>query len=483
MFSRVKNFLFVNSGTKQTILKNSFWFAFGTTITKVSRAVIIVYVARIIGAEEYGIFTYALSIVGIFMLFSDIGLTSILIRELAKDDEEKKSFLSTITVVKIIFLVSTIILAGILGPLVSKFPESGHLIVFISIFVAMESIRGFFLAITRARNKVEKEAGLSIVAELISITLILILFLKNPTASSLVNAFIIGNILSLILTVGFLHKSLDGITRNFKRSLVKPIVRASWPFAIMGVFGIFMTNIDSVMLGFWNTPATLGLYAAAQKPIGLMYILPAFITVSLFPLFSKLVANAANHTKKVVQKSYKVSMSLAIPIVVGGIILAGPLINVTFGQEYSPATLTFQILLITLIVAFPGAIFSDVLIANDSQKKILRSSIFGAITNVGLNILLIPKYGIAGSAISTLIAQIVLNGILYIETHKLYKINLFKGLGKIIFASIIVALISYILKIYSVPLLVIVPACAFAYLLILSLTKDDLILDLKQALR
>lgn len=483
MIGKIKNFLFVNSSTKQTILKNSFWYAFGTAVTKVTRAVIIIYVARIIGAEEYGIFTYALSLVGIFMFFSDLGLTSILIRELSKGGEGKKSFLSTTTVVKIFFLTSTIILAGVFGPLISKFAESGHLIIFIAIFVALENIRGFFFAIARAENKVEKEAGLSIAAELISVALILILFLKNPSVKSLVDAFIFGNIIGLILTLGFLHKNFKGLTKNFNKNLVKPIIRSSWPFAVMGVFGIFMTNIDSVMLGFWNTPAVLGIYAAAQKPISLLYVLPAFLSVSLFPLFSRLISDAANHTRGVIEKSYRVSMSLALPLVVCGIILAGPLISVTFGPEYSPAVLTFQILLLTLITAFPGAIFSDVLVANDSQKKIIKSSALGALANVGLNLILIPKYGIVGSAISTLFAQIVLNGILYAETHKLYKLNLFKGLNKVTFASIVIGLISYGLKLYSLPLLLIVPICVIIYLLLLSLTKDELILDLRQAFK
>ena len=483
MFERIRNFLFINSTTKQTIVKNSFWFAFGTAVTKIARAVIVIYVAKILGAEQYGIFTYALSIVGIFMIFADLGLTSILTRELSKDGDEKNSYLSTAFFVKIGFLLFAIILGIVIGPIISKFKEAEHLVVMISVFVASESMRTFLYSITRAQNKMQTEAGLGITAEIISVAIILILFLKNPSVDSLVTAFIIGNVIGMIITFVFLRKNFVNIFKYFDKDLVKKIITSSLPFAIMGVFGIFMTNIDSLMIGFWNEPKILGLYAAAQKPIGLLYAIPSLLSVSLFPLISRLVTDAKKNIVAVIQKSYRVSIIIALPIIFGGIILAGPIITSTFGDEYLGAMLTFQILISTLIFAFPASIFADVLLAEDRQKVFITSSAFGGLTNVILNFIFIPQYGIAGSAIATLVAQLVMSGILYIKVKKSYPINLWKGVGKIILSSALMSPIIYIMTTWSLPLIVILPVSAIFYVTFLYLMKEEILLDIKQSFK
>ena len=483
MFGRIRNFLFVNSSTKQTIVKNSFWFGFGTAVTKLARAVIIIYVAKLLGAEQYGIFTYALSIVGIFMIFADMGLTNILTRELSKEGNEKLSFLSTAFFVKIGFLLFAIILGVLLGPVISKFKEAEHLIVLISIFVASESMRTFLYSITRAQNKMQAEAGLGITAEIISVIIILVLFLKNPSIDSLALAFIIGNVIGLIITFVFLRKNLVSVFRYFDKNLVKKIIVSSLPFAIMGVFGIFMTNIDSVMIGFWNEPRILGLYAAAQKPIGLLYAIPSLLSVSLFPIISKLVSDAKKNIVAVVQKSYRVSILIAMPIIFWGIILAGPIITSTFGDEYIGAMLTFQILLCTLVFAFPASIFADVLLAEDKQKVFVTSSALGGLTNVILNFILIPKYGNAGYAVATLSAQYVMSAVLYIKVKKTYPVKLWKGTGKILISSILVSPLIYLMTVWSTPLIIILPVSGIVYITLLYFMKEEIILDIKQSFK
>ncbi len=463
------------------LVKNTFWYAFGTAVAKIARAVVIIYVAKILGAGQYGIFTYAMSLVGIFMIFADLGITSILTRELSKEGEEKYTYLSTAFLVKIGFLLFAIATSAVFGPMISKFPEAKPLIILIAVFVATESLRGFLYAITRAQNKMQIEAGLNIVSEIISVLVVVVLFLKHSSAQELAYAFIIGNLIGLFITLFFLRKNFVGLFKKFEPKLVKTIINSSWPFAVMGVFGVFMTNIDSVMIGFWNSPVVLGLYAAAQKPISLLYVLPAFLSVSLFPLISKLVSNGESRTKKVVEKSCRTSLSLALPIIFGGILLAGPILNVTFGQEYIGAGLTFQILLLTLLPAFPGAVFSDVIMAENGQKLFIKSTAAGAITNVLLNFILIPKYGIVGSAFATLAAQIVMNGILYMKIKKTYGISLRNSLNKILPASIGMSVIAYLLKTLSTPLIIIVPLCVIIYVGLLYVMREEVVLDIKQS--
>lgn len=480
MIKKIKEFLFKNTSLKQTIIKNTFWTTIGTSTTKIARAIIIIYVARILGAGEYGIFTYAMSIVGIFMFFSDLGLTAITTRELAKNKPNKSSILSTSFFIKLSLLIITISLVFLISPFIVKFQGSRDIIVIISGFVAIEGLRSFLYSIARSQNKMQVEAGLSFLTEIISTIVILTIFIKSPSAKNLAYAYFIGNIISLITTIIFLKKDLRGIIGSFKKSLVRPILNSAWPFTILGIFGILMTNIDSVMIGFWNEPEILGLYAAAQRPITLLYILPSFLSSSIFPIVSRLLAEDINKVPILISKSYRAALGIALPIMVGGIILAKPIINTTFGPGYLGAIITFQILLLTLPPMFLGEILSNIILAEDKQKIFIKSSIWGAIINVGLNFLLIPKLGIAGSAIATVLAQIISNKILYNQIKKTYSLSLSHKILKIFISSIFMGILVFIMKKLAIPLIVIIPVSAILYVATLFLIKEELLADIKR---
>ncbi len=482
MFERIKKFLFVNSGTKQMIVKNTFWVGVSTMLVKLARAGLIIYVARILGATDYGIFTYAMSLVGIFMIFADLGLTSIITRELSRNGAEKHSYLSTGFAVKVAFLIFSIVTATLIGPLISKFPESKNLIIVIATFVSLESLRSFLYAIPRAENKMQIEAGIGITSEIISTAITLAIFFHDPTPESLAYGYVAGNLVGLLVSLVSLRRHIPDILGGFDKRLINPIIRASWPLAIMGVFGVFMTNIDAVMLGFWNNSAVLGIYAAAQKPISLLYIIPSLLTASLFPLMSRMKDDPSRFGS-FIEKSYRASLAIAFPIITGGVVLAGPLLSVAYGPEYAPAILTLQILLLTLLATFPGSVFADVILAEDRQKIFMKSSGFGGLTNVILNIILIPPFGIAGSAIATVMAQFVAYGILYKKVQASHTIRLGHGIIKMITASVVMGGVAYIFKLWSTPLLVIIPVCMLVYIGTLYLMKERLLQDFQESFR
>lgn len=482
MLKKFLDYLFVNQSLKQMIVKNTFWVGISTMLVKLARAGLIIYVARILGAADYGIFTYALSLVGIFMIFADLGLTGIITRELAKEGADKRAYLSTGFAVKVGFLLVSTLGAWLLGPVISKFPESKELLIIIATFVSLESLRSFLYAVPRAEHKMQVEAGIGITSEIVSMVITLIIFFSNPTPATLAYAYVVGNLAGLIISLLFLHGHVSSLFGHFKKTLVGPIIRSSWPLAIMGIFGVFMTNIDAVMLGFWNDSSVLGIYAAAQKPISLLYVIPSLLSASLLPLMSRMQGDATR-LGSFVEKSYRVALAIALPLVAGGIVLAQPILSVAFGPEYAPAVLTFQILLVTLILNMAGSVFADLILAEDKQKIFIRSTGFGGLVNVALNFLLIPAFGIAGSAVATLAAQVVSNTILYKKVNDSHPIRLGHGIIKMIGASIVMGGAALLLKSWAAPLLVIIPVCIIMYIAALMLMRERLIADVRESFK
>jgi O-antigen/teichoic acid export membrane protein len=479
---KIKKFLLKNTSTRQTVLKNTFWIGASTTLVKIFRASIIIYSARLLGTEQYGVFTYAMSLAAIFAVFSDMGLSSILVRELSKNTEKMREYFSTALIVKVGFLSAMILLIIGVAPFLSRFDSSTALMPVIALSIVFESLRSFFYAIPRAESKMQLEAGISIINEIFCIVLIMVVFLKNPTPSSLAYSLMIGNGIGCVVALFSIRKYLHHAQKYFVRALVIPLIKLTIPFAILSVFGIFMTNIDSVIIGMLENEHMLGLYGAAQRPISILYIIPSFLSTSLLPLVSRFIKEEKTHTIHTITSIASIaSIALALPLVAGGIVVAGPLISVIFGSEYSGAVLTFQILLLTLLFIFPGTIFAEILLAENKQRIFIFTGIIGALLNVGFNFLLIPSYGIIGSAIATVIALAIVNIFFYIEVQKTNKINIFRGLYKNIFATMLMTIFTYFLITLKWSLLVILPLSALLYLGLLFIMKDTTLSEIRRS--
>ncbi len=241
----------------------------------------------------------------------------------------------------------------------------------------------------------------------------------------------------MIIAFITIRKWAGGFLKEFDRKLIKPILSSAWPFAVMGLLGGFMINIDTIIIGWFRSASELGLYGAAQRPVQLFYLIPGFIGTSLFPIISKLVHEGGRYRMRhILERSIVGVLAFAIPLAVGGILLGQPVMRLIFGTEYLGATLTFQLLLLTMLLVSPGNIVGNAIFAYNRQKIFLVSVGAGAITNVVLDLLLIPPYGIAGSAAATIVAQIAANGYVWIKLKEIIPFKTLPFLGKITLASL-----------------------------------------------
>jgi O-antigen/teichoic acid export membrane protein len=471
----LKSLLLENQSLKQTILKNTFWITFGQLTSRLIRSVLIIYAARLLGASEYGIFSYALTVAGFFSVFADIGLTPLLTREGAKNPELRKAYLGTALFIKLGFvaLSSLIILFG--APLVTKPKAVAELFRIVVFLFAFDSLRDFLFGLTRALEKMEIEAGVNIFTNFSILALGGAALMFQPSTKLLLLGYTAGSGLGLLALAWTLKSHTQKIWRYFNRSLVKPILTEAWPFALLGLLNMILLNTDMLMLGVLRTPAEVGYYSAAQKVITILYLLPGFLTVSLFPTFSRLASRDNETFSRLLEKALAGSLLIALPITIGGVITADNIIQFLFGNEYMPAARTFQILMLTLILVALGVPVANAIFAFNKQKRFLIYTSVGALSNIIFNLVLIPPYGIAGAAVATVLAYLLANAF---NWHTMRKINYFTilpYLSKILLASLITAVEIVVLKIMSIPFLLILSLSIITYFLVLRMCKEPLL--------
>lgn len=476
MMHKIKSFLFENKTETQTIIKNTFWLSVSTFASRLIRAGMIIYAARILGTEGYGVFSYVLSVAGFFTVFSDIGISGILTRQAVQEPEKLTEYLSTTAILKGILTVLTVGVTIFVMPYFTKITEAHPLIPLAALLLAFDSLRNFAVSLIRARNKMELESGLNMLTDMCITILGVAALIAAPSTKLLAYGYVAGAGIGSFASFFAIRKNLAEIFSNFKLSLAKHVIYSAWPFAIMSIFAGLMINIDMIIVGWFRTAGELGLYGAAMRPINVIYLIPGIFAISIFPIASKFIKNGdVARMGRLLERSISSILAIGIPVVVGGIIVAPKLTTLLFGGAYEGATLPFQILLFTIPFVFVGNIIGNVLFAYDKQKSFVGAYGFGAVVNVALDFLLIPTFGIPGSAFATVCSQLASNGYLWRTMRKTNPFHLFRNLKNIILASIVMGAACLALTGFGVPVIVTIVIGGGVYFATLFILKEPLL--------
>ena len=477
MIKRIKN-IFLADNAKAIIFKNFFWLFAGNVGSRFFKAAIIIYAARRLGVDGYGIFSYAVGLAGFFVFIKNIGIDAVLTREVAKDPEKQHKYLSTAFWIEIILLVITFLLIIFIAPFFSGVKGAAILLPFVALALIFDDLRDLFIAFFRGKEKMELEA-LVMVAANISLAIfgfIVLFFLPTPKLFAMSTAA--ASLLGLIAAAFLIKPFMKGILRNFTKDMVSPMLKSAFPIAIGGFAGVFLFNVDIVMLGWWRDANEIGFYSAAQKIVGMLAIFSGFISVVTFPNLSRFAhSDSQQKIKKLAETSLKIIFIIALPLVIGGVILKSSLIGFIFGASYLPAANAFAILLFSILAIHPLPIYSNILFAFDKQAKLIKYAVIASVCNVALNFILIPKYGIEGAAATTLVSFFVYIFLIRRSMKHIYDFN-FLGLLKVAISALLMGFLAYILNIVGIHIIINIVISGASYFSLLYLIKEPIMKEI-----
>ncbi len=436
ILSRARTLFLHNASPAQTVVKNTAWLAAGQVVSRALRAIVVIAAARILGAASWGAFSYALSLVTFLTAFSDFGINALLTRQLVQQPQERRKYLATSLYFKIalaaLFAFSLVIARDAL----TSIPEAASLLPILAFVFIFDTLRDLGSALARSLERMEIEAALTVITNAcIAAAGIAALALFHSTYA-LALAYALGSALGLAATAYALRSNLRHMSASFDLSLLKPILTTAWPFGLLGILGSLALNTDIVMLGWLTGAREVGLYATAQKPIQLLYVLPALLSGSLFPLLSRLSAEKnLTRLSAVLEKSLAAAILCALPPALIGIVLAEPLIVFFFGSAYAASAPAFAILVLTLVFVYPSTILGHTIFALNKQKHFLWYVGISTAVNIAANFLLIPRFGIAGAAGATIAAQLVSNLFFWVAVKRLVHFSLAPRLATILLAG------------------------------------------------
>ncbi len=399
------------------------------------------YVSRVLGPQYYGKYNFAISITAYFLILAEFGTQSYGIKELLKAKYESKiQFKKTLTELIIIGLIMSVIsffiyLVVILNVDILKNEKSLYLIVGIPILTSFLAVDFVFIAMENYRRRTIRLILIKIISLVLIFTMV-----KKP------EDYII---FAIILTIPEICVRFFDVLSIRKYLLLKGLKFVKHMQALIFIFFYTLStsiylNLDSTMLGFIKGDTEVGYYAVSVKIAKIM--IP--ITTSLgIVLSANIVNKIKNKEMKNVYEDIELYSNfiffLSFPLICFLMLLKKDLILLFVGPMYIKSIIPMVVMLpIIIFISMSRFYASQLLLPLDKEKNIFYISLIGLISNFSLNIIFIPKYGILGAAIGTVISEFIVFNCRLLAVKKVFKE--YKVFTKKRIIYIFAALFSYI---------------------------------------
>lgn len=456
--------------TIQTIAKNTGVLAIAHAITMILGLVLVTFIARSIGDVYFGKLSFAQSLTGILVIFADIGLSTVTIREISRQKELTSKYLNNILLIKLILSVVTFALIALVINLM-HYPSDTIMVVYlIGISSILGSFSMFLRCIFRAFEKMEFEAFLNVGKSMVTIGFGLAVLVSGYGLIAIAFVYLLAGIIdlfatSLVMVTKFARPKLEVDFRFWKQ-----IVHLALPFSLTAFIGLIYLQIDIVMLSIMKGDAPVGWYKAACVLVYTLVIIPDILSSAIFPAMSRFYISSGNALKITLEKSAKYLFILGLPIAIGIILLGDRIILLLYGEGFSPSIIALQILSLYLPLRFMNHATGYTLSSINREPLRAISATIAAATNIVLNLFLIPQFSLTGAAIATAITEVVLFSCYYYFVAKhFHRLKLRPILIKPCLACLVMGAFVFFLKDINLASLVI--SAAIIYFTVLYLIR------------
>lgn len=467
-----------NIFSSKRIIKNILTLTGSQLISRACGLVLVIALARHLGPVNYGIYSLAFTFYMIFYFFSNLGMDTLLIKDVSRCKTSAKSYLPEMLTVKLISSGLSILLIGILVHLFNYSMVTKLGILTLSIAIVFSSFNDTLKATFNAYELMEYPSLIEVIRSFISLSLIFIFIWVGKGVLTILSIQVFSFLIALMITLLFMKIKLFSL-KNLKPSLKnsKTLILNSLPFFSVAALFMLNTRIDIIMISWFKGETGVGIYNTAVELMNITFILPALISTAFFPVLSRCFREDVNKLVSISNFGLKLNITLSVPIAVGVFILAPKIVLLIFGTQYYGAVIILRIFSINILMQFGVSFLSWIFTATENVNIVLKANGLMLLLNVILNLFLIPSYGLAGAAIATVFCRLFGTTFLnYMRFKKYSSIIFFKFYLKPAIATTVMACFVY--SFAQFPLAVLVFAGAVIYFLILvlvgGLNKDEM---------
>ncbi|WP_301664510.1 flippase [Methanoculleus frigidifontis] len=411
------------------VVKNTLSLGFAEIVTKFLAFLLIVIVARYLGDAEFGKYSFAFAFALFVSILSDLGLSSLTIREIARRNDQAGEYFGTILIIKLALSIFSFTVLMVIINLMGYPSDTGLAVYLAGAYTILNSFNQFFRSIFRAFEKMEYELIVRIVEYLLIFALAMLFIIQGYGLIAIISAFLFGEIVCFVLSAALVVKRFTKPTFKYDLAFLRSIVTKALPFGLTAIFVVIYFKIDTVMLSLMSGYAVVGWYTASYNIIeGLTALVAGSVAGVLYPIYSRKFLHSEEHLKRIYLQSFQIMFIVGLLIALFVTFFSQTIVDILYGPEYAPAAATLSILIWAFFIICISNMTSTLLNAVNMQRIVVIGTGLGALVNVTLNLIFIPQYGMVGAAWATVITEVLGIGLYLYYSLRVLEIDRASGL-------------------------------------------------------
>jgi len=467
--------------TARRIAKNTLALITSFLVQKILALLLIILIARKLGVENFGIYSFVFSFVLLFSAISDFGINSLVFRDIPQNKKKVRQILGSGIALKTITSLITIFLILFFVGLIGYKNELFLLIALASFSMIFDSFSELFRSVYLAFEKMELDFFYQLFSKGVLLALSFYVLFSGMGLTELIIAYFAASFFGLIFAMFLVLRQTGFPVIKFDYFALKKTFTFASPFFLIVLFSTIYSNIGVTLVGQISGMKETGVFSAAFRIVLAMGFLNIAFISSVFPVLSKFYAESNKSFSLLIVNSFRYIMVLVMPIVFGVIILSERIISLVYPSSYATASVVLKILVWFMLFNFVSYLFLFVL---NSSKKEKSAGFFLGLTlvlSIFLNVVLIGMSGAVGASWALIISEFFFMVLCYLKIKGFVVIPfsvILKSLFKPLVASILMSL--FILLIFSFNFFLIVPIAAVFYFAVLffikGFSKQDFVL-------
>lgn len=388
------------------VVKNAGWLIGGRVVQMILNLAIGLLTARYLGPAGYGLINYAAAYTGFFTSFCTLGINSVLVKEFVDLPDKDGEIIGTSIVLRAISSILSALSIICFVIVADRGEPITILVVTLSsigpVFHVFEVFNYWFQA--KLRSKVTAVATLTAYI----VTAVYKVFLLMSGAS--VVYFALATSIDYICLAVFLciaYRRNGGGRLSFSWAYGKRLLAKSCHFILPSLMAAIYAQTDKIMLKHMISEAEIGYYSTAVSICSVWCFVLQAIIDSMYPSIAESFKTGEDRFKKLNIQLYSVVIYISVFVSVFFSVFAELIVTVMYGEAYLPSIAPLRVITWHTAFSYLGVARNVWIVCLDRQRYLKYVYFAAAVSNVLLNIVLIPLWGATGAAVASLVAQII----------------------------------------------------------------------------
>ena len=386
--------------SRDRILGNVFFLSAGDVLSRVIAFAGTAYLTRRLGPAGFGVIGFAMALASYFRLAATGGSNSMATREVARRPHDAATIAASVVLARLVLALLAMIAVAVIAGLIHK-----SLVTKLVIALSGLSFLSLALDTSWAYKGLERNRPVAVSLILAQTVFVILVFLFIRGVDDVVFvpiAQFLGELIGASLLLVMIVR-LGAVKWHFSEGL--RVLRSSGNLLASKILRTLIFNFDVLLLGFLLGEKDVGLYVAPYRFCFVLLAIAVAVHAAYLPALVRAASKGPDTMLEITNRALAFSAAVGAPLVVGGMIVAKPLLRALFGPDYVDGAIAFRFLILSIGLIFLHGHLRSVLLALDRTSIELRIVATATAANIVLNFLLIPVWGIAGAAASTVAAE------------------------------------------------------------------------------